>query len=101
MVLSLGDITENSFTSEYDRAKEQFARLDAANLPYTLVQGNHDYANQFKSNMDYVTYKSTAEGSYNGILNTYHKFTVNGIKYLVFAAIIVVSGKTYKLIKNN
>lgn len=85
MVLSLGDITENSFTTEYDRAKEQFARLDAANLPYTLVQGNHDYANQFKSNLDYATYKSTAEGSYNGILNTYHKFTVNGIKYLVFA----------------
>ena len=83
MVLSLGDVTENSFTSEYNRAKEQFARLDAANLPYTLVQGNHDYANQFKSNTDYATYKSTAEGSYNGILNTYHKFTVNGIKYLV------------------
>ena len=84
MVLSLGDITENSFATEYNRAKEQFARLDAANLPYTLVQGNHDYANQFKSNIDYATYKSTAEGSYNGILNTYHKFTVNGIKYLVF-----------------
>ena len=84
MVLSLGDITENSFTSEYNRAKEQFARLDAANLPYTLVQGNHDYAGQFKSNLDYATYKSTAAGSFNGILNTYHKFTVNGIKYLVF-----------------
>jgi len=83
MVIGLGDITENSFTSEYARAKEQFDRLDAANLPYTALPGNHDYLNQFKQQIPYEQYKSTAVGSYNGLANTYHKFTANGIKYLV------------------
>ncbi len=85
MVISLGDITENSFESEYNNAKAQFDRLDAANLPYTVLQGNHDYLSQFKNNIPYEQYKSTAAGSFNGIANTYHKFTVGNVKYLVLA----------------
>ena len=85
-VLGLGDITDfngkKSDAGEWELATEQFSRLKDV-VPYSIVRGNHDGPYEYFSNFDYVDFKDSSEGSYMGMLNTYRKIEVNGIKYLI------------------
>ncbi|MBU1240340.1 metallophosphoesterase, partial [Myxococcota bacterium] len=42
-VVHLGDITNNNTTSQWQIASDAHAMLDAADMPYSVVTGNHDY----------------------------------------------------------
>jgi 3',5'-cyclic AMP phosphodiesterase CpdA len=43
-VLHLGDITNHSTPVEWENAARAMSALDAADLPYVMVPGNHDYS---------------------------------------------------------
>lgn len=42
-VIHVGDITDNNVPAQWRTADEAFALLDQANVPYSVVPGNHDY----------------------------------------------------------
>ncbi|MBQ8254522.1 MAG: metallophosphoesterase, partial [Clostridia bacterium] len=82
-MLGLGDITDKSTASEWERAKEQFARLDGK-LPYSLVIGNHDTTDTFNAAFDVAPYNTTFDGKYgDGVANTYRYVTIGRVDYLV------------------
>ena len=81
-VAGLGDITDASSYAEWILAKEEMSKLDGV-VPYSFVRGNHDYATSFTDVFTYNEYKDTITGSFDEtMLNTYHTFSVKGIKYL-------------------
>ncbi len=43
MVLHEGDLTNNNTAAQFARAKTAMDYLDAAEIPYTIAPGNHDY----------------------------------------------------------
>lgn len=43
MVLGEGDITQDNSPDEWARARDAYAILDGADVPYALAVGNHDY----------------------------------------------------------
>ncbi len=94
-VFGMGDITEQSLVREWDRAKSAIAKLTKANIPYSLVRGNHDMKNDysgdntrqginsaFANNASYINQFDgfMVEGD---VTNSYRAFTVQGIKYLL------------------
>ena len=82
-VMGLGDITEKSAQSEWEIAAEQIKRLNGI-IPYSVVRGNHDNANDFTSYFPMGEYEDIVSGAYNGnMLNTYTRFNVGETKYLV------------------
>jgi len=84
-VLGLGDITDDDTNAEWALAKKNIIRMNGV-VPYSLVRGNHDSINQMKKYFPMSEFGSTVTGTYesNSIINSYHKFAVGDIKYLVF-----------------
>ncbi len=84
-VMGMGDITEMNYTVEWENAKTQFAKLDAASIGYSLVRGNHDTSAQFNRHLNKAPYNQSFAGSYNENLeDTWREIEVCGIKYLIF-----------------
>ncbi len=88
-VVGLGDMTDRNTQTEWNRVKEQFARLDGV-LPYSLVRGNHDGVNYLDNIFGQKTsayYKHVEEngGFYNkaSVANTYLLFEENNTKYMI------------------
>ena len=82
-VIGLGDITDKDQTNEWNKIMNSIKKLDGV-VPYSLIRGNHDTVNSFNRFVSYSKYKSTISGSFEeSMLNTYHKFTVGNVKYLL------------------
>ncbi len=82
-VLGLGDITDADTDAEWSLATDNIFKLDGK-VPYSVARGNHDSVNQFNKHFPHSKYSETLGGSYDGtMLNTWQKFTVGEIKYLV------------------
>ena len=83
-VMGLGDITETSSDEEWTIAMNAIKKLDG-NIPYSLVRGNHDSVDSFNKYVKYDDYKNVVGGTYEGDMrNTYQKFSVGDVKYMVF-----------------
>ena len=83
-VMGLGDITDQTSQREWDDAQKQFARLDGV-VDYSLVFGNHDSSGMFNIAFNKEPYISSYDGQYDyRIENTWRKFEVCGVKYLIF-----------------
>lgn len=98
-VIGVGDITNFNTLPEWDTASAQFGLLDAANIPYVAVVGNHDYGNGFnpapRDATNYLSrfgpsrytsstwYKGHYPGSSNE--NFYVSFEVGRRKFFVLA----------------
>ena len=82
-VIGLGDITDKDQVSEWTLAKNMLKKLNGK-VNYSVVRGNHDTVEKFNKYFPYSEYGSTVSGSFDGtMLNTYHKFTVGDIKYML------------------
>ncbi len=87
-VMGVGDITDTTagVDSEWQEAMEQILRLEEADIPFSIVRGNHDSADFFNRYYPYNEYKDTVSGAYNGSMaNTYQKFTIRNRNFLVLA----------------
>lgn len=95
-VMGLGDLTWSHTDSEFENARAAYGILDAAGIEYSNVYGNHDLIEStqdtttYNTHFDYSYYAenfSTFAGAYEegSMDNTYYKFDVNGVKYLVLA----------------
>lgn len=84
-VLGLGDITDDDTNAEWALAKKNILRMNGV-VPYSLVRGNHDSTNQMNKFFPMTEFGSTVTGTYesNSIINSYHKFSVGDVKYLLF-----------------
>ncbi len=84
-VLGLGDITDDDTKAEWELAKKNITRMNGI-VPYSLVRGNHDSVNQMKRYFPISEFGNTVSGTYeaNSIINSYHKFEVGRVKYLLF-----------------
>ena len=84
-VIGLGDITDDDTAAEWELAKKNILRLNGV-VPYSLVRGNHDSVAQMKKYFPMSEFGSTVTGTYesNSIINSYHKFAVGDVKYLLF-----------------
>ncbi len=84
-VIGLGDITDDDTNAEWALAKKNITRMNGI-VPYSLVRGNHDSVNQMKKYFPMSEFGSTVTGTYesNSIINSYHKFAVGDVKYLLF-----------------
>lgn len=93
-VFGLGDITNRSLEREWTLAIENYDKLTAAGIPYSLVRGNHDYhATSVSGRVSYdaaligTNYDAAipAEQRYDeaSLENVYQTFTVGETKYLV------------------
>ncbi|MBE6684138.1 MAG: hypothetical protein E7592_00620 [Ruminococcaceae bacterium] len=105
-VMTLGDLTQKSYTAEWDYVRSQFYRLDGI-VPFSLARGNHDkvepqiktkdennqtvWPDELRQNalfykaFDDETYRGQIDGCLNewDIANTYKAFTVADTKYLL------------------
>ena len=93
-VIGLGDMTEDNTADQWQLVSDQVYRLDGV-LPYTVIRGNHDHFARteeaeataelmFGYYFDNDTYRRQYDGSYDGgPTNTYTRFTVCGIPYLM------------------
>lgn len=92
-VLGLGDITDKSQVFEWETAKKQFDKLNAANIPFSLVRGNHDSIATYDSSLSYAKYGNTTGvgGTFQGdTMRSYWQELVlgegaNQIKYLMLS----------------
>ena len=97
-VAHLGDITQKSGTDnkapdEFNYAKANYAKLDAAGIPYSVLAGNHDFSSGKATN--YISVFGGTENSYakqyfasadpTTALTTAHKFSAGDLDYLVVA----------------
>ena len=82
--MGLGDITDKDQDAEWQRAAAAFRKLDSAGIGYSLVRGNHDSTAKFNNTFKISAYSQSFDSKFNILENTYRKFEVNGIKYLVF-----------------
>lgn len=83
-VMGLGDITETSSDAEWTAAMNAITKLDGK-ISYSLVRGNHDSVDTFNRYVSMEKYGSVIDGSYEGDMrNTYQKFSVGDVKYMVF-----------------
>ena len=82
-VFGLGDITDKSTEAEYLLAKSEINKLKGV-VPFSIVRGNHDSISTFNKYFKLSEYGDTIDGRYaSSMLNTYHKFEVGDVKYLV------------------
>lgn len=94
-VFGMGDITEQSKVTEWNRAKTSISRLERASMPYSLVRGNHDMKNDYSGDTERQGMNSVfATNAYyvnqfdgfmeeGDVTNSYRAFTVQGTKYLL------------------
>ena len=89
LVMGVGDITDKNEDAEYVLAKEQFEKLAAAGILYTITPGNHDMASgkYEKYNKYFVGYGTEGEDGYIPALNSllqnvsgYYGPIVNGVR---------------------
>ncbi len=86
-VMGLGDIIDSwGSTSEWQVASAAIKKMNGK-VPYSLCRGNHDDTAGFNNAFPYAEYKNKVGGTYDNtsIINSWQKFEVNGIKYMVFA----------------
>ena len=82
-VIGLGDITDADTDTEWKLANATLKKLGET-VPYSLVRGNHDGKTKYKKYFPYSEFGETVDGSYdNTMLNTYKKFTVGSVKYML------------------
>ncbi|MBE6667956.1 MAG: hypothetical protein E7607_06595 [Ruminococcaceae bacterium] len=104
-VMGLGDMTQKSYTAEWDYAKEQLYKLNGI-IPFSVVRGNHDkvepqlwkkvngknyydpdlrFNSLFNKTFNDSVYRAQIDGSYESgdMSNTYNAFTVGNTKYLL------------------
>ena len=100
-VFNLGDIVQTTYeysqtnTAEHKSrmdaeavfAYEQFKRLDAAGIDYSMVRGNHDgpvfFEQYYGVNSTYTNYGSHIEEYYVNSSNSIHYFTAGNLDYMV------------------
>lgn len=93
-VIGLGDMTDNNTEREWDTVKEQTDKLNSL-VPYSLIRGNHDlfpkstgnyfdayYGDRSGYYYDHVT-KNGGFYSEDSVANTYLKFRVGEVDYLI------------------
>ncbi len=91
-VISVGDITNRNTPTQWQNAKEAYAKLDGI-VPTVPILGNHDVTAKYDTNNEgakeglYKEYFQVEDTrSYNGSINAYYtKVHVGGIKYLILA----------------
>ena len=100
-VMGLGDVTEKNgkdqtsddgvdqTDKEWRNIVLEFKKLEAAGIPYSIIQGNHDTVaklDEYFANNDYYTSEGLDIGYYSGnsLGNYYIRFTAGGNKYMVF-----------------
>lgn len=83
--IGLGDITEKGQIDwEYERAAENFEKMETIGLPYSLIRGNHDVGSYMDKYFPYENFKDQIGGSYNGSLtNTWQTFEAGGVNYMI------------------
>ena len=82
-VFGLGDITDTNTDAEWERAVTEINKLDGY-LLYSIIRGNHDSQAKFNKYFPFSEYGDNVSGSMEGnMLNTYQKFNVGNVKYLV------------------
>ena len=83
-VIGLGDITDRNTEAEWEAAKEAITKMNGV-VPYSIVRGNHDQpVDRFNRYFSYTEFGKNVDGSYDGTMcNTYQKFNVGTIKYLI------------------
>ena len=105
-VMTLGDLTQQSWTAEWDYVKSQLYRLEGK-IPFSIVAGNHDRRDpEIKEMTEYGyyiwpeerllnayfhtvfnddVYRAQIDGSMTptDVANTYNAFEVGGVKYLL------------------
>lgn len=82
-IFGLGDITDKSYEREYALADAVFKRLKGV-IPFSFIRGNHDKSEGFNRYFTVEEYGDQVSGYYDGKMeNTYHKFDVGKVKYLV------------------
>ena len=94
-VMGLGDITNYNLDDEWVLAQELLGKLEGANIPYSLIQGNHDTVaklDQYFSTSDNFTKGTTVYYSGNSLGNYYMTSTaknkegaVTNNKYMIFS----------------
>jgi len=81
--IGLGDMTDTNKDWEWDAVKKAVTLMDGI-VPYSIVRGNHDGKDNFKNTFPIYEYRDEVSGTMEGnLLNSYHKFEVNGTKFLV------------------
>lgn len=86
-VIHEGDLVNNPTSSEYDVADQAFQDLENANVPYSMVVGNHDGSTD---NHDFPEFKNyfplsrrSSDASYSNSITYSDKFEVQGDKFMV------------------
>jgi hypothetical protein len=95
MVQSVGDMTENSNSTEWNRNKECYKMLSNVGVRFSPCQGNHDTTSGLNGAFPVSMFqgKSGWGGHSSGIQNHYWKMTIGAQSYL-FMAIQDQSGST-------
>ncbi len=93
-VVHLGDITNNNYVSQWEVASHAHEILDKAEIPYSMITGNHDYIGTTpgRSNTYFGKYfgkdryskKDWYGGSY-ATVNNYTFFEVGHMKFMVLS----------------
>lgn len=84
-VFNMGDTVDTikSPATTWEFGSAAVKQLDGV-VPYSMVRGNHDSIADYNQYYSYAEYKDSLAGSYDeNMLNTYQKFQVGDIKYLV------------------
>lgn len=84
-VFGLGDITEGDADWEWENDKVAISQMDAANMPYSLIRGNHDTSAKFNRTFGYEEYTNQFLGFYKeGDLNSsYRTLTIGKENFLL------------------
>ena len=81
-VMHMGDITENSWKSEWDLQREHIFKLNGK-VGYSMIRGNHDTAEGFCETFGVSEYMDMLSGTFEGDpLNSYQTFTAGGQDFL-------------------
>lgn len=94
-VLGVGDITESNTPAEWEYAVSQFAKLENANIPYSITWGySHDglageeFTSYFKNSPNFtesdINYYSGADSD-TSLANYCQRFTVGETKYMIMS----------------
>ncbi len=102
-VMGLGDITEDDTEKEWENAKQVRQKLCENGILNSFVRGNHDLKeDRFNKYFSYYEFGETVTGTYedHNMLNTYTKFTVENVKYIVFALTVGPSDEILNWVGN-
>lgn len=84
-VIGLGDITQSSTPNEWSAATSAIKKLNGV-IPYSLTRGETDSSASYKQYITKEEFGGSVSGAYDDtMLNTYSKFTVGDVKYMVLS----------------